>query len=101
MMKTVVILVVATLGLAPTAHADSTDDQYLAALNVWGVLYNDSSKMVSWGHAVCTTREAGYTADQVAGFISKDPSFTQPPEYADSLVRLATSYYCPKLLLAN
>jgi hypothetical protein len=43
----------AMIGVAVPAYADSTDDQFLAALGVAGINYPDPDKAVAAGKSVC------------------------------------------------
>jgi hypothetical protein len=51
--------VTATIGLAVPAHADSTDDQFLAALGPAGINFDDHDKAVAAGKSVCTMANGG------------------------------------------
>ena len=43
----------AIIGMAVPAHADSTDDAFLASLNAAGITYSDPDKAVGAGKWVC------------------------------------------------
>jgi Protein of unknown function (DUF732) len=49
----------ATIGLAVPAHADSTDDQFLAALGPAGINFADPAKAIAAGKSVCTMANGG------------------------------------------
>jgi hypothetical protein len=51
--------VTATIGLAVPAHADSTDDQFIAALGPAGINFDDHDKAVAAGKSVCTMANGG------------------------------------------
>jgi hypothetical protein len=51
--------VAATIGLAIPAHADDTDDQFIAALGPAGINFDDHDKAVAAGKSVCTMANAG------------------------------------------
>jgi hypothetical protein len=44
----------AMIDMAVPAHADSTDDQFLAALGAAGITYPDPDKAIAAGKSVCT-----------------------------------------------
>jgi len=44
----------ALIGIAAPAYADSTDDQFLAALGAAGITYPDPGKAIAAGKSVCT-----------------------------------------------
>jgi hypothetical protein len=49
----------ATIGLAVPAHADDTDDQFIAALGPAGINFDDHDKAVAAGKSVCTMANGG------------------------------------------
>ena len=51
--------VTATIGLAVPAHADATDDQFIAALGPAGINFDDPAKAIAAGKSVCTMANAG------------------------------------------
>jgi hypothetical protein len=44
----------ATIGLAVPAHADDTDDQFIAAERAAGINFDDPAKAIAAGKSVCT-----------------------------------------------
>jgi len=49
----------ATIGLAVPAHADDTDDQFLAAEQAAGIHFDDPAKAIAAGKSVCTMANGG------------------------------------------
>jgi Protein of unknown function (DUF732) len=51
--------VAATIGLAVPAHADDTDDQFIAAERAAGINFDDPDKAIAAGKSVCTMANGG------------------------------------------
>ena len=91
-------VVVALLGLSaavPTAHADATDDQFLAALRSAGIGDQTSNAhAIDAGHFVCVKLDNGSTMSDVETDVKNSSSM---PEYhAGFFVGASGSAYCPR-----
>lgn len=99
-MKTLGGLILALL-LAPAAHADSGDQQYLDTLTTQGVGCNHGfdcpdgdQTMIEIGHAICKEILSGTPDVSVeAQIMRKKPGFGS--DQAASLVGTAEQFYCP------
>jgi hypothetical protein len=85
----------AMIGIAAPAHADSTDDGFLAALGGAGLTYPDPDKAVAAGKSVCKM-----SGDQGMSTINVDMAIhnTNPKltwDQAVQFVNIATDAYCP------
>ncbi len=64
------VLLVALLGplgaATSPAHADSKDEEFLAALRSQGITYQSAAAAIAAGHSVCTELDQGRTPNQVA-----------------------------------
>jgi hypothetical protein len=49
----------ATIGLAVPAHADATDDQFIASLGPDDIHFDDPAKAIAAGKSVCTMAAGG------------------------------------------
>ena len=78
----------AFIGMAVPAHADSTDDAFISALNAAGITYSDPDAAVGAGKWVCDKVNGGTDmSDVVKTLTSKNASLT--PDKAAKLVPLA------------
>lgn len=83
------------LGIVATAHADSTDDQFLAELQAEGVTEHVSpERAIEAAHIVCQKLDAGMTPTEVA-FEVLDSS-TMPGYHSGYFVGAAIHAYCPQ-----
>ncbi|ORA07721.1 DUF732 domain-containing protein [Mycobacterium arosiense] len=84
----------AAIGMAVPAHADSTDDAFIASLDKAGITYSDSDKAVGAGKWVCTTVKGGtQMPDVVSTLQSKNSDLTE--DKANKFAAIAASTYCP------
>ena len=54
------------LRAAPTAHADPTDDAFVAALSAHGIVHDSARAEITAGHLVCHQLDMGKTQEQIA-----------------------------------
>ena len=84
----------AIIGMAMPAHADSTDDAFISALNAAGITYSDPDAAVGAGKWVCDKVNGGTDmSDVVKTLTSKNPSLN--PDKASKFAAIAANAYCP------
>jgi hypothetical protein len=84
----------AIIGMAVPAHADSTDDAFLASLQAAGITYSDPDKAVGAGKWVCQTVGQGtQMTDVIKTLQSKNSSLSD--EKAAKFTAIAANAYCP------
>jgi hypothetical protein len=85
----------AMIGMAVAAHADSTDDQFLAALGAAGITYPDPDKAIAAGKSVC--KMAGdqnmRMANVVIAIHNSNPGLAW--DKAAKFTTIAANTYCP------
>lgn len=87
-------IVAATIALAAPAHADDSDQVFLADLDKAGIHYSDPDQAVTAGKTVCSLKDGGMTNDDVVtNLTDKNPGFAQ--EKAAKFATIATNDYCP------
>jgi Protein of unknown function (DUF732) len=87
----------AMIGMAAPAHADSTDDQFLASLQAAGVTFPDPARVIAAGKWVCQTVGQGtQMADVVQTIQAKNPGLHG--DNAAKFTAIAASVYCPNAL---
>lgn len=90
----------AAIGMAVPAHADDTDDAFLASLNSAGFTYNDAGQAIQAAHYVCSAAGGGTAmADIAKSMTSKAPALTQ--EKAEKFTAIAASAYCPDAISSS
>jgi Protein of unknown function (DUF732) len=83
----------ALIGMALPAHADSTDDSFIAALKAAGITFTDPDKAVGAGKWVCDTFKGGtQMPDVVKALQGKNPALGE--DKANKFVAIAASAYC-------
>jgi hypothetical protein len=90
-------LAVALLGplvSAPGAHADATDDAFIAALRAHGITHDSAHSEIAAGHLVCHQLDMGKTQEQIATDVMS--SSTLDGENAGYFVAIAERAYCPQ-----
>jgi hypothetical protein len=88
-------IVAATIALAAPAHADDSDQAFLADLDAAGIHYSDPDQAVTAGKTVCSLKDNGMTDDDVVtNLTQQNPGFAQ--EKAAKFATIATNDYCPK-----
>ncbi|MCV7410821.1 hypothetical protein AWC05_25830 [Mycobacterium florentinum] len=96
-MKALLASVVAMVGLAAPAHADPTDDAFLAALSNAGITYQSPDRAIKAGQKVCDLANAGTSQlDIVRDIKDLNPAFTMAK--AARFAHAAAGAYCPELL---
>jgi hypothetical protein len=98
----ILISVVAVVGMAARAHADSGngDDAFLAALTKAGITYQNPDRAVAAGKAVCSLANRGTPAlDILRDIRDLNPGFTM--DNAAKFTQAAASVYCPDRLTAG
>ena len=88
-------IVAATIALAAPAHADDSDQAFLADLDNAGIHYSDPDQAVTAGKTVCSLKDNGMSDDDVVTNLrQQNPGFTQ--EKAAKFATIATNDYCPQ-----
>ena len=83
------------IALAASAHADDSDQAFLADLDTAGIHYSDPDQAVAAGKTVCSLKDNGMTDDDVVtNLTEQNPGFT--PEKAAKFATIATNNYCPQ-----
>ncbi len=77
-----------------TAHADATDDSFLAALSAKGIKFETPEKALIAAHEVCGELDSGKTPAQVASTIESNSNLDG--YHAGFFVGAAIRAYCPK-----
>jgi hypothetical protein len=84
----------AVIGMAAPAHADSTDDSFIASLKAAGITYTDQDAAVGAGKWVCDKVNGGTDmSDVVKTLTTKNTSLN--PEKAGKFAAIAANAYCP------
>lgn len=87
----------ATFGMAVPAHADGTDDQFLATVQTVGISFPDRGRAIAAGKWVCEKAGEGtQMADLVKIVESQNPALTE--DKAAKFTAIAANVYCPKAL---
>ena len=79
---------------APIAHADATDDAFVAALRAHGIEHESAQAEITAGHLVCHQLDMGKTQDQIATDVMN--SSTLDGANAGYFVAVAERAYCPQ-----
>jgi Protein of unknown function (DUF732) len=85
----------AMIGLAVPAHADSTDDQFLAALGQAGIGSDDPGKAVAAGKSVCTMANTSNMRMVNVVIAIKNANSGLNFQKAADFTRIAANAYCP------
>jgi hypothetical protein len=89
-----------TIGLAAPAHADGTDDSFIASLRAVGITFSDSDKAVGAGKWVCDTVGQGtQMPDVVKTLLSKNSALSE--DKANQFAAIAAHTYCPSAITAT
>lgn len=90
----------AAIGLAVPAHADSTDDAFIASLKAAGISYSDPDAAVGAGKWVCDKVNGGTDVSSVVKTLgTKNASLN--PDKATKFAAIAENAYCPDALSAS
>ena len=84
----------AMIGMATPAHADSTDDSFIASLNTAGITYSDPDAAVGAGKWVCDKVNGGTDMSDVVTTLTKKNTSLNPDK-AGKFASLAENAYCP------
>lgn len=88
-----------TIGLAAPAHADGTDDAFIASLHAAGITFADPDKAVGAGKWVCDTVGQGtQMPDVVKTLLSKNSALNE--DKANQFAAIAAHSYCPNAITA-
>jgi hypothetical protein len=82
------------LRAAPTAHADPTDDAFVAALSAHGIVHDSARAEITAGHLVCHQLDMGKTQEQIATDVMNSSSLDGAN--AGYFVAVAERAYCPQ-----
>src|ERR1700684_1738258 len=93
----------AAIALAPTAHADGSDGNFLAMLSAAGIPANDGiPAVISYGHKVCDALNGGESPSSVANTLAQHAYGENPSHPLDqyqrtmvAFVRVSSQAYCP------
>lgn len=89
--------VLAVVGMAAPAYADSTDDAFLASLQAAGITYQGADRVITAGKSVCKMVDQG---KQMADVV-KTVQNLNPGLHGDNAARftaIAATAYCPQAL---
>lgn len=89
-----VLVLLAFLGI-PLAHADATDDHFLAALDRHGITYFSRDNAIFAGHLVCQKIGEGMDRNQLAQAIADQTALDN--YRAGFFVGISIAAYCPWL----
>ena len=78
---------------APIAHADATDDAFLAALTAKGIHYGSPEKALVGAHEVCDELGNGKSPSQVASTVQSNSDMDG--YHAGFFVGASIRAYCP------
>lgn len=88
------------IGLAVPAHADDTDDAFLASLNTAGFTYNDPGQVIQAAHYVCSAAGSGTAMPDIAkAMTSKASALTE--DKAEKFTAIAANAYCPDAISSS
>ncbi len=89
------VLAAGLLGpLAGTAHADATDDTFLATLKAKGIKFESPDRALVAAHEVCDELANGKTPAQIASAVQTNS--TLDGYHAGFFVGASIRAYCPK-----
>lgn len=84
----------AMIGLAVPAHADETDDAFIASLQAAGFTFTDPGQAILAAKYVCSAVSGGTDmADVVKAIETKNSSLSE--DKATKFTAIAASAYCP------
>ncbi len=87
----------AVIGMAVPAHADSTDDAFLASVHAAGITYSDPDRAITAGRTVCKLADQGkQLADVVKTLQILNPGLRD--DNAAKFTAIAANVYCPQAL---
>lgn len=87
-------------GLAVPAHADATDDSFIASLHAAGISFSDPGKAVGAGKWVCDSVGQGtQMPDVVKTLMSKNSALSE--DKANQFAAIAATTYCPSAVATS
>lgn len=78
---------------APTAHADATDDAFLAALRSKGITYGSPESAIVAAHEVCDELDLGRQKVDIANNVMRNSNLDA--YHAGYFVGVSIRAYCP------
>src|ERR1700761_4747880 len=84
----------AMIGMATPAHADSTDDSFIASLKAASISYTDQDTVVGAGKWVCDKVNGGTDMSDVVTTLTKKNTSLNPDK-ASKFAAIAANAYCP------
>ena len=84
----------AIIGMAMPAHADSTDDAFIASLKAAGITFTDQDAAVGAGKWVCDKVSGGTEMSDVVTTLTKKNTSLNPDK-ASKFAAIAANAYCP------
>ena len=90
----------AMIGMAVPAHADSTDDSFIASLKAAGITYTDQDTVVGAGKWVCDKVSGGTDMSDVVTTLTKKNTSLNPDK-ASKFAAIAANAYCPDAISAT
>jgi hypothetical protein len=84
----------AIIGMAMPAHADSTDDAFIASLKAAGITFSDPDAAVGAGKWVCDKVNGGTDMSDVVTTLTKKNTSLNPDKAA-KFAAIAANSYCP------
>ncbi|OMC14511.1 DUF732 domain-containing protein [Mycobacterium sp. SP-6446] len=84
----------AIIGMAMPAHADSTDDAFIASLKAAGITYSDPDAAVGAGKWVCDKVNGGTDVSSVVKTLATKNAALNPDK-ATKFAAIAANAYCP------
>ena len=84
----------AIIGMAMPAHADSTDDAFIASLKAASISYTDQDAAVGAGKWVCDKVNGGTDMSDVVTTLTKKNTSLNPDK-ASKFAAIAANAYCP------
>lgn len=88
------------IGLAAPAHADGTDDAFIASLKAVGITYADPDRAVGAGKWVCDTVGRGEPMPQVVETLRSMNSGLSEDK-ANQFAAIAAHTYCPDTITST
>lgn len=88
------------IGVAAPAHADGTDDAFIASLRAVGITFPDPDRAVGAGKWVCDTVGRGEQMPQVVATLRSMNSGLSEDK-ANQFAAIAANTYCPNTITAT
>jgi hypothetical protein len=91
----VAVAVIGLVASVSTAHADPTDDQFVAALKSQGITdHTSTAHAIEAGHFVCVKLDNGSSVEDVVNDVLQSSSM--PTYHSGFFVGAAIDAYCPR-----